>query len=57
MATFMVSTRVDFVQYVEADSEAEAEAMGWEYEMEHYDGVYSIDVEEIDEPEEDEDDE
>jgi len=52
----MVSTRVDFVQYVEADSEAEAEAMGWEYEMEHYDGVYSIDVEEIDEPE-DEDDE
>jgi hypothetical protein len=55
MATFMVSTRVDFLQYVEADSPAEAEALGWSYDMEHYDGVYSIDVEEIHEPEEDED--
>ena len=54
MATYLVSTRVDFVQYVEADTEAEAEAMGWEYDMEHYDGVYSIDVEEIYEPDEDE---
>jgi hypothetical protein len=57
MATFMVSTRVGFLQYVEADSSAEAEALGWSYDMEHYDGVYSIDVEEIHEPAEDEEDE
>jgi hypothetical protein len=56
MATYIVSTRVDFVQYVEADSEAEAEEMGWAYEMEHYDGVYSIEVEEIYEAEDDDED-
>lgn len=54
MGQFIVSTRVDFVQYVEADSAAEAEAKGWDYDLENYDGVYSIEVEEVEELDEDE---
>ena len=55
MALFSVITTVTFAGEVEADTREEAEAKGWEWEDElHYDGVYSIDVEEI-ESEEDED--
>lgn len=53
MATYYVKTIVEFSNEVEADSEAEAEAIGWKWEDElHYDGVYSIDVELISEEEE-----
>jgi hypothetical protein len=56
MARFYVKTIVEFSNEVEADSEAEAEAIGWKWEDElHYDGVYSIEVEELESDEEEED--
>jgi hypothetical protein len=54
MAKFQVTTTVTFTGEVEADTLAEAEEKGWEWEDElHYDGVYDIQVEELDEEEED----
>ncbi len=56
MATYYVKTIVEFSAEVEADSEAEAEEIGWKWEDElHYDGVYSIDVELLDDEEDEED--
>lgn len=58
MPKYYVKTIVEFSNEVQADSEEEAEAIGWKWEDElHYDGVYSIEVEELDEDEEDEEDE
>ena len=55
MAKFAVTTTVTFCGEVEADTPEEAEAKGWEWEDElHYDGVYSIDVEEMEDESEDE---
>lgn len=54
MPTYYVKTIVEYSGEVEAENEAEAEELGWKFEDElHYDGVYSIDVEELDEEEED----
>jgi hypothetical protein len=48
MPKYKVVTLVEYVQTVEAEDEKQAEAMGWEYDREeHYDGVYSVDVEEV----------
>ena len=56
MGRFYVKTIVEFSAEVEAVSEAEAEEIGWKWEDElHYDGVYSIEVEELESDEEDED--
>lgn len=56
MALFSVVTTVTFAGEIEADTAEEAEAKGWEWEDElHYDGVYSIEVEELDEEDESED--
>jgi len=55
--------RVDFAGYLEADSEDEAEKLAWTSwgdTMDNditYDGIYSIDVEEVEEDEEDDDEE
>jgi hypothetical protein len=55
--------KVDFAGEIEADSKEHAEELAWTSwgnttgDDISYDGVYSIDVEELDEEEEDEDDE
>ena len=55
MPKFYVTTTVTFCGEVEADSQEEAEAKGWEWEDElHYDGVYDITVEELEDESEDE---
>lgn len=55
MAKFQVTTTVTFTGEVEADSQEEAEAKGWEWEDElQYDGVYSIEVEELEDNEDEE---
>lgn len=56
MPKYEVKVTVDFYGIVEADSESDAEAMGWYWENEpfQYDGVFDIVVSEMDE-EEDED--
>lgn len=55
MPRFYVKTVVEYSGEVYADSEAEAEELGWKWDDElGYDGVYSIEVEEL-ESEEDED--
>ena len=52
MPKYFVKTIVEFSNEVEAESREQAEAMGWDWEDELlYDGVYSIDVEELDEDE------
>lgn len=52
MPKYFVKTVVEFSNEVEAESREQAEAMGWDWEDELlYDGVYSIDVEELDEDE------
>ena len=52
MPTYFVKTVVEYSNEVEAENEAEAEEIGWKFEDElHYDGVYSIDVELVDEEE------
>ena len=62
MARFYVQMKVDFAGEIEADSKEHAEELAWTSwgvttgDAISYDGVYSIDVEELDE-EEDEDDE
>jgi hypothetical protein len=63
MAKFYVQMRIDFAGEIEAESKEEAESLAWSCWGETYDspivydGVYSIDVEELDEEDEDEDDE
>lgn len=52
MPKYYVKTVVEFSNEVEADSEAEAEAIAWKWEELHYDGVYSIEVEELEDDEE-----
>jgi hypothetical protein len=55
--------RIDFSGEVEADSQDEAEQLAWVSwgagvgDLVSYDGVYSIDVDEIEEEDEDEEDE
>lgn len=56
MARFEITTTVEYVFEVEADSLEAAEAMGWEYEEYPYAGtVDSIEVYEYPEEDEDED--
>lgn len=54
MPKFYVEMRVDFAGEIEAESAEEAERLAIYDETCHYNGVYSIDVEEIEEDEEDE---
>lgn len=55
MATFNVKVIVEYEYEVDCDTEEEAEAEGWNYEdYSHAASVYSIDVEDITEEEEDE---
>lgn len=54
MAKFYVQTLVTFGGEVEADSREEAETKGWEWEDELlYEGVYEIQVEELEDEEDD----
>lgn len=61
MPKYYVKMRIDFAGEIEAESETAAETLAWTSwgdSMDNditYDGVYSIDVEEIEEEEEDED--
>jgi hypothetical protein len=61
MAKFYVQMKIDFAGEIEAESKEEAESLAWTSwgdTMDNditYDGVYSIDVEELEEDEEDED--
>lgn len=58
MGIYYVKTVVEYGGEVIANSPEEAEQMGWQWEDElHYDGVYSIDVEVVDEDEDEDDDE
>ena len=53
MARFQVTTTVTFTGSVEADSAEDAEKLGWEWETElMYDGVYDIEVDELEDGEE-----
>jgi len=55
MATYDLKVIVEYNYEVEADSEEEAEELGWHYEDYSFGGeVYSIDVTEQEEEEEDE---
>jgi len=59
MAKFLVNMRVDYSFDVEADTPEEAEALAWEYDYQEdgtsYDGVYSIEVDQyLEDEEEDE---
>ena len=51
MAQYYVKTLVTFTGTIEADSQAEAEEKGYYYDNLEYDGVYEVDVEEIEEDE------
>ena len=61
MARFYVQMRIDFAGEIEAESKEEAESLAWTSWGETYDssivydGVYSIDVEELDEEDEEDD--
>lgn len=63
MTKYYVKMKVDFAGEIEADSAEHAEELAWTSwgdSMDNditYDGVYSIDVEEIEEEEEEEEDE
>jgi hypothetical protein len=63
MPKYYVTMRIDFAGYLEADSEDEAEKLAWTSwgdTMDNditYDGVYSIDVEEVEEDEDEDEDE
>lgn len=63
MGRYYIQMKVDFAGEIEADSKEHAEELAWTswgdtYDNAiTYDGVYSIDVEELDEEEEDEEDE
>jgi hypothetical protein len=57
MATYDVKVIVEYNYEVEADSPEEAEEQGWQYEdYAHFADVYSIDVTQTSDDEEDEDD-
>ena len=57
MPKYYVKTIVEYSNEVEADSPEAAEQLGWDFDTElMYDGVYSIDVEELEDDEDDEDD-
>jgi len=52
MPTYDIKVVVEYFYEVEADNEAEAEELGWHYEDYAFSGeVYSIDVDEQPEPE------
>lgn len=54
MGMYRVQVVVNFDYEIECESEEEAEKQGWNWEdYTHYSDVYSIDVEDITEPEED----
>lgn len=56
MPTFEVKVRVDFNYEVEAEDEAAAEELGWHWEdYAHFSDVYSINVTQTSDDEEDED--
>ena len=58
MGKYYVEVRVDFGYEVEADSIEEAEEQGWHWEdYAHFADVYSINVDEIVEEDEEEDEE
>lgn len=58
MALYNIKTVVEYYYEVEADSIEEAEQAGWDYEEYPFSAeVYSIDVEEVDESEEENSDE
>jgi len=55
MGRYYVKTVVEYSGEVYADSQAEAEELGWKWETElQYDGVYDITVDELESDEEDE---
>jgi hypothetical protein len=62
MAKYYVKMRIDFSGEIEADTAEEAEKLAWTSwgdTMDNeitYDGVYSIDVEEVEEEEEEDED-
>ena len=57
MATFDLKVIVEYFYEVEAENEAEAEAQGWHYEdYSHFAEVYSIDVTQTSEDEEEDND-
>jgi hypothetical protein len=47
VATFEVTTLVRFSGQIEADSQAEAEELGYYYDNLNYDSVYEVEVEEV----------
>jgi hypothetical protein len=56
MATYDVKVIVEYMYEVEADSPEEAEEQGWQYEdYAHFADVYSIDVTQTSNDEDDED--
>ena len=63
MPKYYVKMRIDFAGEIEAESESDAESKAWTSwgdTMDNeitYDGVYSIDVEELEEDEDEEDEE
>ena len=58
MGVYYVKTIVEYGGEVIANSAEEAEELGWIWEDElHYEGIYSIDVEVIDEDNDEDEDE
>jgi hypothetical protein len=58
MPKYEVTTTIEYVGEVEADSREEAESMGWDWEENlNYFAVDSIEVAELEDAEEDEDEE
>ena len=61
MGKYYVTMRIDFAGEIEADSKEHAEELAWTNwgdatdDPISYDGVYSIDVDELDEEDEEED--
>ncbi len=61
MPKYYVKMRIDFAGEIEADSKEQAEELAWTSWGDtsdsdiQYDGVYSIDIEELDEEDEDDD--
>lgn len=53
MPTYNIAMKVEYIFEVEAENEEEAEKLAWEYDYEDdrssYAGVYSIDVDEMEE--------
>lgn len=59
MAKFNISMQVEYIFEIDADTPEEAERLAWEYDYiedsSAYAGVYSIDVDEVEEEDESED--